>query len=56
MVGHYGRCMGLSGMGNGDHRCIREGSLEEVMRRQKRRKGQCGRDLVYPGAVWRRWR
>lgn len=27
--------MGLSGMGNGDHRYISEGSLEEVVRRQR---------------------
>ena len=39
--------MGLSGVGSGDHGCIREGPLEEVMRGQRRRKGQGRRGLAY---------
>lgn len=30
MEGPHGRRMGLSGMGNGNHMCLGEGSLEEV--------------------------
>ena len=32
--------------GHGDHRCIREGSLEEMRRRQRCRKSQDCRGLV----------
>jgi len=45
-VGHHERSMGLSGTGSGDHGCIREGSLEEMRRRQRCRKGQDCRGLV----------